>query len=226
MGHANEILQMDEWAYHDHFAGAIIDETTGKSLEYRDLIKDEKIRLIWERSLANKIGRLAQGIRDVKGTNTFFFIPKADIPKDRLKDITYGRIVVSYRPQKLEKHRSRLTVGGDQINYPFDVSTPTADLPTIKLLWNSVLSTPGAKFIGFDVANFYLCTPMKRPEFMRLPYNIIPQEIKDHYNLSELVHNGYVYVRIVQGMYGLPQTGLLANDLLKERLIKAGYYEC
>ena len=143
-----------------------------------------------------------------------------------MKDITYGRIVVSYRPQKLEKHRSRLTVGGDRINYPFDVSTPTADLPTIKLLWNSVLSTPGAKFMGLDVANFYLGTPMKRPKFMRLPYNIIPQEIKDQYNLSELVQNGYVYVRIVRGMYGLPQAGLIANELLKERLTTAGYYEC
>ena len=104
MGHANKLLQMDEWAYHDHFAGAIIDGITGESLEYRDLIKDEKRRIIWERSLSNEIGCLAQGIRDVKGTNTIFFIPKADIPKDQLKDITYGRIVVLYRPQKLEKH--------------------------------------------------------------------------------------------------------------------------
>jgi len=154
------------------------------------------------------------------------FIPKAGIPKDRLKDVTYGRFVVSYRPQKLEKHRTRLTVGGDRINYPFDVSTPTSDLSTIKMLWNSVLSTPGAKFCGADIANFYLKTPMKRPEFMRLPYNIIPQEIKTAYNLDKLVHNGFVYTRIIRGMYGLPHAGLIANELLKERLDKAGYYEC
>ena len=47
--------------------------------------------------MANELGRLAQGIRDVKGTNTITFIKKSEIPKGRLKDITYGRIVVSYR---------------------------------------------------------------------------------------------------------------------------------
>ena len=226
LGHANEALQMAEWAYHEHFAGAIIDEVTGESMEYRDLIKSEKHRVVWERSLANEIGRLCTGIRDIKGTETMTFIPKSEIPKDRLKDVTYGRIVVSYRPQKLEKHRSRLTVGGDRINYPFAVSTPTADLSTIKILWNSVLSTPGAKFMNLDVANFYLMTPLKRPEFMRLPYNIIPQEIKTAYNLDSLVENGWVYVRIGRGMYGLPQAGLIANELLKKRLTKAGYYDC
>ena len=226
LGHANETLQMDEWAYEDLFAGAIIDDVTGESMEYRHLIKSEKHRAVWEHSLSNEIGRLAQGIRDIKGTETIFFIQKSEIPKDRLRDITYGRIVVSYRPQKTEKHRSRLTVGGDRINYPFDVSTPTSNLTTIKLLWNSVLSTPGAKFFGLDVANFYLGTPMERPEFMRLPYNIIPQEIKTAYKLEKLVQDGWVYVRIVRGMYGLPQAGLIANNLLKKRLTKAGYYDC
>ena len=163
LGYANEILQMEEWAYADLFAGSIIDNVTGESMEYRNLIKSDKHRAIWEHSLANEIGRVAQGIRNIKGTETIFFIPKSEIPKDRFRDVTYGKIVVSYRPQKTEKHRSRLTVGGDRINYPFDVSTPTSDLSTIKMLWNSVLSTPGSKFFGLDVANFYLGTPMERP---------------------------------------------------------------
>ena len=89
-GLANEVLQMDEWAYGDLFAGAIIDSDTGKSLEYRDLIKHDKYRDIWEKSYANELGRLAQGIRDIPGTNTIIFIRRSDIPKDRLKDVTYG----------------------------------------------------------------------------------------------------------------------------------------
>ena len=48
LGQANEALQMAEWAYHEHFAGAIIDDITGKTMEYRDLIKSEKHRVIWE----------------------------------------------------------------------------------------------------------------------------------------------------------------------------------
>ena len=114
-------------------------------------MKIEKYQDTWATSLANKIGRLAQGIRDILGTNTIEFIRKTDIPKDRRRDITYGRIVVDYRPQKSEPNRSRLTVGGDRINYPYEVSTPTADLPTIKILWNSVLFTPEAKFVTMDV---------------------------------------------------------------------------
>ena len=35
---ANQHLQLDEWAYKEYFAGAIIDDKTGQSLEYRDLI--------------------------------------------------------------------------------------------------------------------------------------------------------------------------------------------
>ena len=52
------------------FEGAVIDDDTGQALEYQDLIKNEKYRDTWSTSLANELGRLAQGIRDVKGTNT------------------------------------------------------------------------------------------------------------------------------------------------------------
>ena len=69
----------------EYFANAIIDEETGKLLEYRDLVKMEKYQDTWTTSLANDLGRLAQGIRGVPGTNNFFFIPGSDIPKDRRK---------------------------------------------------------------------------------------------------------------------------------------------
>ena len=75
-------VQLNEWAYQEFFAGTVIYEDTGKALEYRDLIKKEKYLDTWSTSLANELGRLAQGISDVKGTNTIFFIPKSEIPKD------------------------------------------------------------------------------------------------------------------------------------------------
>ncbi len=74
------------------------------------------------------------------------FIPFEKIPNGRKQDITYGRIVVDFRPQKDEPHRTRLTVGGNLINYPDQVSSPTSEIETIKFLINSVISTPGAKF--------------------------------------------------------------------------------
>ena len=85
--------------------------------------------------------------------------------------------MVEYKPDKVYPNRSRLTVGGDRITCLYNVSTPTADLPTIKILWNFVLSTPGAKYFTLDISNFYLVTPMDRPEYMRISFKIIPQEI-------------------------------------------------
>ena len=66
-----------------------------------------------------------------------------------------------------------MTVSGDIIDYPFGVSTPTCDLPTIKLLSNSVISTPGAKYFTLDISNYYLGTPMERPEYTRMPIKLI-----------------------------------------------------
>ncbi len=58
---------------------------------------------------------------------------------------------------------------------------------------------------------------------MRLPINIIPNKIILQYNLRPVLHNGYVYMEILKGMYGLPQTGILANKVLTKRLAIHGY---
>jgi hypothetical protein len=44
------------------------------------------------------VGRLFQGIRDIQGTKTFFFVDLTNIPKDR--HITYEKIVCDYKPKK------------------------------------------------------------------------------------------------------------------------------
>ena len=82
---ANLSLQLDKWAHAFYFACAIVDKVTGKKMEYRDLIKRPELMDTWYRSLANELGRLAQGIRDIKGTDTVFFISLSEIPLDRKK---------------------------------------------------------------------------------------------------------------------------------------------
>jgi len=74
-----------------------------------------------------------------------------------------------------------------------------------------------------DIENFYLNNVMKRKEYMRIPIGDIPQTIIDQYNLLPLVSNGYVYVEIGKGMYGLPQAGKIANDRLIKHLAEHGY---
>ena len=87
-------------------------------------------------------------------------------------------------------------------------------------MWNSVIFTNGAGYSCADVKNFYLNTPLDRYQYMQMPIKLIPQEFINMYNLTVKVKNGYVYIKIQKGMYGLLQAGILANKLLKERLAK------
>ena len=60
---------------------------------------------------------------------------------------------------------------------------------------------------------------------MRMPLKLIPQPFIDQYDLQAKAKNGYVYIEIQKGMYGLPQAGILANKLLKHHLSDEGYHK-
>jgi hypothetical protein len=94
--------------------------------------------------------------------------------------------VCSIWPEKEEMHRTRFTIGGDRVNYPGEVATPTADMLVAKILFNSIISTPNARFMTMDISNFYLTTPLKRPEYIRMKISDIPEEIKIEYKLRDL----------------------------------------
>ena len=70
--------------------------------------------------------------------DTIELIFHKDKPKDR--SATYVRAVCNIQPQKTDTHRTRLTAGGNLIDYPGEVSTPTSDLTTMKLHINSAIS--------------------------------------------------------------------------------------
>ena len=200
------------------FAGAVLDDETGDLLEYRHLIKHPKYKATWSKSFGTEIRRLATT------TETIFFVKRKDIPEDRQKDVTYGRICCNYREQKKDAYRTRITMGGNLINYPGDCGTPTADLLTVKLLFNSVISTPQAKFMCIDIKDFYLCTPMERYEYFSMKLELFPEDIIEEYGLRDKVDaKGNVHCEVRKGMYGLPQAGIIAQDLLEKRLATAGY---
>ena len=68
-----------------------------------------------------------------------------------------------------------------------------------------------------NISNFSLMTPLKRPEFIRINISDIPDKIINEYKLKEkITANGSIYIRANRGMYRLPQSGLLANELLKK----------
>ena len=142
------------------------------------------------------------------------------IPRNRL--ITYAKIVVDYRPQKEDLNRVRITAGRNLMQYPGELTARTADMRTSKIMWNSTISTRGARDMVADAGNVYLATPMKRKEYLRIAVEFIPPEFMDEYNLHSKVKNGYVYFEIVHGVYGLPQAGILANQ--REKRLKVHDY--
>jgi hypothetical protein len=128
--------------------------------------------------------------------------------------------------EKKEPHQTRVTLGGNLINYPDDVGTPTANLLLIKIFLNSMASTPGAWFATADISSFYLMTPLKRPEFARIKLSEIPDKVIHQYNLHNKVSpDGWVYISIGRRMYGLSQSGSLGHDLLEQRLNAEGYFQ-
>ena len=100
------------------------------------------------------------------------------------------------------------------------MGTPTASLEIFKHLINSVLSRNGARYVCFDINNFYLVTPLDRPKYAYIHLKEIPEKFIAEYNLTAYTRDGWVYFRICKGVYGLPQAVKLANDLLCKRLDK------
>jgi hypothetical protein len=131
----------------------------------------------------------------VKGMDMIFFIPKDKVPRARANHVMYNLSTCLIRPKKIEEpNRIRLVAGGDRVHYPFDAGTPTANLLTVKLLINSMISTPRARFFTMDIKNFYLCTPMTRYEYMQLKLsNMLEDVIAPYYLLDIATPGGYIY---------------------------------
>jgi hypothetical protein len=201
---------------------SVIHPSTGKEMQYKYLMKDPDLGPSFEISLSNELGQICQGIREIAGTNTAFFIDLKSIPKNR--KITYGKLVCDFKPNKNETQRVRLTVGGDRLGYSGDTATSTEDITTFKILINSTLSTQEAKMMMMDITHYYLGTPLPMYEYMRLPISILPLDIIEKYDLTRLAFNGWVYMEICKRMYGLKQAGLLANQLLQKRFKSFDYY--
>jgi hypothetical protein len=92
------------------------------------------------------------------------------------------------------------------------------------MLINSTLSAEDAAMMMMDIKNYHLGTPLPRFEYMKILLSRFPEEIVQKYNLNALAVDGWVYIKIRKGMYGLKQAGLLGNQLLQTRLAPFGYY--
>ena len=82
------------------------------------------------------------------------FITKSKVLKD--KKVTYGKIFYDMKPEKEDKERMRLPLEGNLLDFTGNLSAPKASVTTAKCIFNSVISTPGARCILADIKHFYL----------------------------------------------------------------------
>ena len=83
----------------------------------------------------------------------------------------------------------------------------------------------GARFITMDLKDFFLATPMARSEYMRIHSKYFTPEIKALYMIDSLIgSDGYVYVDINKGRYGLKQAAVIVYQQLVKKIDGHGYY--
>jgi hypothetical protein len=133
------------------------------------------------------------------------------------------KILQWYQTTKSETHQTRLAAGGDQLDYEGKTSTDAAGLETIKIHINSTISRKETKYMCIDIGNMYLNTKLLSPEYMRILIDLIPEEIQHEYNTKAFADKDgcthiyvHVYMEVTGAIYGLSQSGYLANqDLIK-----------
>jgi hypothetical protein len=184
---------------------------------------------VWQTVFGKDFGGMVQGDNKTgqKGTNSVLVMTHNEvkcIPKDQT--VMYIHIIVNFHPQKVDPHRIQITAGGNLINYPGELSTRTADVTTSKMIWNSVLSTEGARYMCLDINNFYLSAPLDWYEYMKMPIALFLEWIVKQYNLTQHVLYGFIYLKMQQAVWGLPQAGILAKKLLRKCLLPHKYYKC
>jgi hypothetical protein len=96
-----------------------------------------------------------------------------------------------------------------------------------KMLFNSVISAKGARFMTMDIFNFYLMTPLHHAEFIQIKLSDIPNEVINKYKLREKATKKWQHLYQSQAWHvqSLPQAGLLANEPFKKCLNKHGYQQ-
>jgi hypothetical protein len=214
----------------EQVAMPMVHPTTGETISsYKWPMNNPATAKMWLTAFGKDFGGMVQGDNKTgqKGTNSIFVMTHDDIaqiPKNQT--LIYARVVVDFCPQKSDPHHICITPGGNLINYLGELSTRTADLTTSKLMWNSVLSTEGAKYMCLNIKNFYLTAPLDRFECMKMPLVLFPEWIKKNIDLDKYTLNRFVYLEMQQAVLGLPQAGILANKLLRHPLLPHGYYEC
>jgi hypothetical protein len=206
-----------------HYANPMAHPVTGQTISsYKKLMHDPAMAEVWQTAFGKDFGGMAQGCNKTgqNGTNAIFVMTHDEIMHALAANFffTYANPVVDYRPQKEDLHCIQITAGGNSINYNGNALVRTANLYMAKLHWNSVVSTPDARYMCLDIKKIYLTAALDYYKYMKIPLALFPSWTIEQYNLNKMALDGWVYIKMQRAVWGLPQAGILANKCLPQKI--------
>jgi hypothetical protein len=162
----------------------MVHPVTGKTISsYKKLMHDPATAEVWQTAFGKNFGGMAQGDNKTgqKGTNAMFIMTHDEIAHAISEKyfFTFANPVVDYRPQKEDPHQIRILARGDLVTYDGKLSIRTADINTAKLHWNTVISTPNAKYMCLNIKKNYPTAALEYFEYMKMPLDLFPTWIVD-----------------------------------------------
>ena len=175
---------------------------------------------VWNRSLSNEWGRLAQrNYAGANGTNTIVFIPRVEVPDD--KKVTHASIVCDYQLLKDKKYRIRVTVRGDRLVHYDNAASLATNILETKIMINSIMSDArrGARFMTLDIKDHFLAIPMNDLEHVWARLKCMPDDTRQKHNIMNVAtKDRQVFIKIQKEMPSLKQVAILAYQHLKNSL--------
>jgi hypothetical protein len=214
---AHHYTQSTPNTHGEQVASSATDDITGKPLRFRALRKGPEAD-IWEQASREEFIRL------MRETKTMSPCHPSEVPEGQ-KTSYYNQVCSIKIKEGRRVARVRGTFGGEVIDYDGETTALTAALPTIKLLANDIISDPTAKALVVDIKDFYLMSDLLRPEFMWINLADMPDDIQAEFDTARYAVAGRVLMKVVKGIYGLPQAGFLAQQALAIHLAEYGYEE-
>lgn len=205
-------------------AGAAIPANGVAPITFKSAMNGDDKEL-WATANSNEFTKLLQGASSAVMTA----IHSSAVPAGRHVAYYNPQVKVKTKPDGTVLRRVRGTYGGNTSDYVGDVSALVADITTVKLLLNKVVSNDNYDLCVVDIDDFYLGSPLGRKEYMFVRRDQIPDDIWKTYDLDKYCHSrrnieGVVF-EINKGIYGLPQAGRVAQLRLNKHLAKHGYVQ-
>ena len=156
-----------------------------------------------------------------KGKECFAFIPHHEVPANKTPTYLNPVCNITYTKQKYITNIWSLEVIKSTI-----YSLPMYQQQTWSLSKHTelVFSTILVHAMHASIKKFCINSFLLFLEYARINAALIPKEFMAHFNLSPLIHNNLLYVRIDKTLSGLPQSRKIAHEYLKQHLESFRYY--